>query len=208
MVLVSDVKRITYSIAVKIRMSLRAFEMRQRLTSRFTVTILAFVYAPLNTVTSIYGMNIQQINNSGHNIGAFILTAVIVLITTAISWFTMEEINQTKSWQKENGRTDRSQSEILDHKNHSKIGVRIFMIWWLIAHGHRKWAWKSKALLRILFNESFPVYQIVNRGSWNERGSPCVYVAYFIYKWSSDRERFLERDPFSLADLEKDPASC
>ena len=55
-VLVPDARRITHTTAVKIRMSLTAFETLQWLTYRFTVTILAFIYAPLNTATSIYGI--------------------------------------------------------------------------------------------------------------------------------------------------------
>lgn len=99
----------------------------------------------------------QQINISGHNIGVLIITAVIVLLTFAMSWLTMEEIIHTKAWHKENARTDRSKSDILDHKNQSRIGVRMFVIWWLIARGHLAWAWKSKALSQILINSRSPI---------------------------------------------------
>ncbi len=188
--------------------------MLHRLTCRFTVTILAFIYAPLNTATSIYGMNIQQINSSGHNIGAFIITAVVLLLTTAISWLTMEEINQIKAWQKENARTDRSKSDILDHKNQSRIGVRIFMIWWLLIHGHMTWAWKSRALSQILINSSTPINLLAKHnppvsGPPIEQQSACVYVAYYIGKWSSETGYYAGhpgQNPFSIAvvDEEKD----
>ena len=186
-------------------MSLRAFETLYRLTHRFTVTILAFIYAPLNTATSIYGMNIQQINSSGHSIGVFIMTAVVVLLTTAVSWLTMEEINQTKAWHKENARTDRSKSDFLDHKNNSRIGVRIFMIWWLTIHGHLKWARKSKALSRILINLTAKQYPLE---ASTEQQSACVYVAYYMGRWSSGRRYHSGPNPFSLVDKEKDSDPC
>ena len=177
------------------------------------MTILAFIYAPLNTATSIYGMNIQQINSSGHNIGVFIITAFIVLLTTAISWLTMEEINQTKAWHKENARTDRSKSDILDHNNQSRIGVRIFMIWWLITHGHLTWAWKSKALSQILIDSTSPISLIAKHYPVEapiEQQSACVYVAYYIGKWSSGTRHYPGQNPFSLGlvNKEKDSDSC
>lgn len=178
------------------------------------MTILAFIYAPLNTATSIYGMNIQQINSSGHNIGVFIITAVVVLLTTAISWLTMEEINQTKAWHKENARTDRSKSDVLDHKNQSRIGVRIFMIGWLITHGHLTWAWKSKALSQILINSESPIRLTAKHypvGVPIEQESACVYVAYYIGKWSSGTRHYPGhpgQNPFSLAKKEKNSDSC
>lgn len=177
------------------------------------MTIIAFIYAPLNTATSIYGMNIQQINSSGHNIGVFIITAVIVLLTTAISWLTMEEINQTKAWHKENARTDRSKSDILNHKNHSRIGVRILMICWLIAHGHLKWAWKSKAFIQILINSRSPIDLAANHFPMEAsiyQQSACIYVAYYIGEWSSGKRYYPGHHPFSFALINKkeDPNSC
>lgn len=135
-------------------MSLTAFETLQRLTCSFIVTILAFIYAPINTAISIYGIEhtADQQQWTQH-----FVTSVIVLLTTAISWLTMEEIIQTKAWHKENARTDRSKSYILDHKNQSKIGVRMFVIWWLIPRGHLTWAWKSKALSQALINSRSPI---------------------------------------------------
>lgn len=57
-----------------------------RANRSFLVTILAFIYVPLTTVTSVYGMNIQQINGSGHNIWVFLVTAVLALLVTGLSW--------------------------------------------------------------------------------------------------------------------------
>ena len=152
-------------------------------------------------------MNIQQINSSGHNIGVFIITAVIVLLMTAISWLTLEEINRTRAWHKENARTDRRKSEIIDDKNHCRIGVRLFMVWWLLAHGHLKWAWKSESLTKILFNSTSPIsltakYDPVEAPMVHQ--SSCVYVAYYVGRWSSGTRYFPGGNPFSLALVEKE----
>lgn len=142
-----------------------------------------------------------QVNSSGHNIGVFIVTAIIILLTTAISWLTMDEINQTKAWRKENARTDHSKFEILDHDNFSGIGVRISMIWWSIIHGHTKWAWKSKALSQILINSGSPT---LNAKQYSvevpiEQQSIFVFVAYYMGKWSAGTRYCARQNPCSLA---------
>lgn len=57
------------------------------------VTILAFVYVPLNMATSIFGMNIQELNQSGHKVWMFVLTAVLALLVTAGGWFLVDQAN-------------------------------------------------------------------------------------------------------------------
>ena len=187
--------------------------MLPRLTYRSTVTILAFIYAPLNTVTSIYGMNIEQINNSGHSIGVFITTAVIVFVTTAISWLTIEEINRTRTWHKENTRPDRAKSDFLDNNNQFTIGVRLSMIWWLIIHGHLTWAWKSKSLSRIRINSGSPNDLTLKHFPMEappEQRNVLAYVAYYMGRWSSGARYYPAPGPFSLALIseEKESDSC
>lgn len=57
------------------------------------VTILAFVYVPLNLASSIYGMNIQQLNGSGQSVWVFVVTAVVALLITAGTWYLSEATN-------------------------------------------------------------------------------------------------------------------
>ncbi|KAF2786191.1 hypothetical protein K505DRAFT_399794 [Melanomma pulvis-pyrius CBS 109.77] len=52
----------------------------------YSVTMLAFIFVPVSLASSIYGMNIQQINESGHSITAFVATAIILLIVTILFW--------------------------------------------------------------------------------------------------------------------------
>ena len=46
------------------------------------VTVLPFVYVPLNLATSIFGMNLSELNGSGKNIWVFLCTAIVALLTT------------------------------------------------------------------------------------------------------------------------------
>ncbi|KAL8887424.1 MAG: hypothetical protein Q9215_005002 [Flavoplaca cf. flavocitrina] len=63
-----------------------------------TFTILAFVYVPLNLASSIYGMNIQQLNGNGQSVWVFVVTAVIALFITAGTWYLSEEANTYRNW--------------------------------------------------------------------------------------------------------------
>ena len=56
------------------------------------LTQLAFIYVPLSLVTGIFGMNMQQINNSGLPLWVAPITLVIIVLCTllafsAIKWF-------------------------------------------------------------------------------------------------------------------------
>ena len=50
------------------------------------MTLLAFVFLPVSLVASIFGMNIQQINESGHDIRAFVATSFVMLLSTLLLW--------------------------------------------------------------------------------------------------------------------------
>lgn len=56
------------------------------LTSRYLVTILAFVFVPISLASSIFGMNVQEINATGHGIRSFVLTALLMLLSSLIAW--------------------------------------------------------------------------------------------------------------------------
>ena len=50
------------------------------------LTILAFIFVPVSLTTSIFGMNIQQINQSGPSWWAVILTAVVMVVIALLGW--------------------------------------------------------------------------------------------------------------------------
>ena len=106
------------------------------------VTILALVYVPLNLATSIFGMNLKELNGSGKNIWVFLCTAIIALLTTGALWFVLEEVNNYLRWRKGNRYV----------KERFALGQRIGMLVWLQQHGHTGWMWESGAWWRLLIN--------------------------------------------------------
>ncbi len=59
----------------------------QALTDRvYTVTILAFVFIPTSVTFSIFGMNVQEINDTGKDIWVFIVTAILMTGTAFTVW--------------------------------------------------------------------------------------------------------------------------
>lgn len=101
--------------------------------------MLAFIYVPLTTVTSIYGMNIQQINGSGHNIWIVVVTAAIALLATVYAWSLIEEIYKVRAWRA------RSKEAVPRGRSRYGLAIRVFMIFWLISKGYSRWMWKTDA---------------------------------------------------------------
>jgi Mg2+ and Co2+ transporter CorA len=56
------------------------------LTIMLLVTVLTFVFIPMNLAFSIYGMNVQEINSTGHRIWTFVVTAIGLLIASGLMW--------------------------------------------------------------------------------------------------------------------------
>ncbi|KAL8806368.1 MAG: hypothetical protein Q9182_001398 [Xanthomendoza sp. 2 TL-2023] len=107
------------------------------------LTILAFVYVPLNLATSIYGMNLQQLFQTGQSVKAFVITALIALVITGAAWLTTEGVNNYSAW------TRRRSSSPVPTFN---IAQRLAMITWLVLNRHGRWMMRTGAWWRILLN--------------------------------------------------------
>ncbi|KAL8631135.1 hypothetical protein Q9189_003169 [Teloschistes chrysophthalmus] len=51
------------------------------------VTTLAFIFIPTSLASSIFGMNVQEINSTGKPIWTFILTAILLTSAAVVTWF-------------------------------------------------------------------------------------------------------------------------
>ena len=111
------------------------------------VTILAFVYIPLNLATSIFGMNIQQLNRTGQDLWIFIVTGAVALLITGVSWFCVEVLTSYKSWAKI-GSTDNS-------RRNQALVFRLALLLWLVRNGYTTWMRRSGAWWCILSNDKF-----------------------------------------------------
>lgn len=94
-----------------------------------SVTILAFVYVPINLATSIYGMNLQQLNHTGQNAWSFILTVLVSLFVTGLLWFSLVQYNSVIDWNRKNSERvlgDR------DRRPRLPIAVRVALFFGLV----------------------------------------------------------------------------
>ena len=147
------------------------------------VTILAFVYVPLNLATSIFGMNLSELNGSGKKLWVFLATAVIAVLIAGISWFLLEEGNNYRNWQMR--KTANARTRIT-------IGARMAMLAWLWRKGHTKWAWKSDAWWRVLTDSASRLSEPIEA-----RGlTACEYVSR--YEFRSYRSNF---EPYKNGDI-------
>ena len=136
------------------------------------VTVLAFIYVPLNLATSIFGMNIQQLNGSGQQIWVFFTTAVAALLITGGSWLLSNLLatHTAMVWYKE-----RAAAKKAEERKSREYGLllRIAMLVWLVRNGHTLWMWRSGAGAAILTNNNASM----KRYPGGE--SACVYVSIY-----------------------------
>lgn len=112
------------------------------------VTILAFVYVPLNLATSIFGMNIYQLNGSGQNLSIFLATALIALFVTGGAWYLIEQVNSYRKW-----RETRLKKDDCKPTKYTLM-TRINMLVWLLWSPHRYWMIEKGIWWRLLTNSS------------------------------------------------------
>ena len=106
------------------------------------------MYVPLNLATSIFGMNIEQLNGSGQHISVFITTAVVTLAVTGGSWFAIEQTNIYRKWRR------RSPDTTYSGKTQFPLVVRLAMLAYLVSNGHLRWMLRSGVWWRLLINNT------------------------------------------------------
>ena len=112
-------------------------------------TVLAFFYIPLNLATSVFGMNLQQLNRSGTSIGVFLGTAGVLLLVTGILWLFLESLQNARVL------VSRFEEERQpDPPPNPSIFLRLYLIWWLSTNGLFVWMIRTGAGWCILINSS------------------------------------------------------
>ena len=147
----------------------------------FKVTILAFIYVPLNLATSIFGMNIQQLNGSGQQLWIFFTTALAALLITGGSWLCSSRLATHKAmlWYKERAATKKALNENSKSREYGLL-LRIAMLVWLVRSGHTLWMWKSGAWAAILANnQAVTKTRSVFFSNQSPARSACDYVSTF-----------------------------
>lgn len=153
------------------------------------VTILAFVYVPLNLATSIFGMNLSELNGSGQELWVFLTTAVIALVITGVSWFLIEEVYNYLRWQRSYDNRMR-QKRGHDPRVRLTIGARMSMLALLWKYEHKNWLWRSGAWWRILTNNSSQLSEPTQADELNA----CEYVLKHMMDIRYDSEHAFKPD--------------
>ena len=148
-------------------------------------TVLAFFYVPLNLATSVFGMNLQQLNSSGTSIGAFLGTAAILLFVTGVSWFFIEGVQDARKLLRR-FEEDRSRHSIsaLD----TSIFIRLYLIWWLGRNGLFVWMIRTGAGWCLLINSSVgfrPSGSFINMTGSRATEFVLYYIKLEIEDWRS-----------------------
>lgn len=138
------------------------------------MTLLAFFYLPLNLTTSIFGMNLQQLNDNGLDIWVFITTAIIALMLTMAVWTCISQASDYKLWRKQMRDGEMRVGGSNDYIPWPKRGkaysvvIRTAILIMLLWEGHGRWVCITGAWLRILTNERFSAWQPPNTGDAGE----------------------------------------
>lgn len=112
-------------------------------------TILAFFYVPLNLATSVFGMNLEQLNGSGRSIGIFLGTAGTLLLVTGALWLLLEGVQHVRVYL----RRPQEDRRRVPSQRHN-IFIRLYLIWWLSRNGLFKWMIRTGAGWCLLTNSS------------------------------------------------------
>lgn len=115
-------------------------------------------------------MNLQQLNQSGQNLWVFIVTGVIALLVTGVSWLCVEIITSYKRLPRK-GSTDES-------RRNQNLTFRLAVLVWLVKEGHTSWMWHSGAWLCVLSNEKLGKFRAKagDRSPWDPPEEACNYV--------------------------------
>ena len=146
------------------------------------VTFLAFIYVPLNLATSIFGMNLQQLNNSGKHIWVFLITAIVALFLTFFIWMLVEHFEKLVCWRKQISAIASNNEPWPQRGKDYSLLIRLNILILLLQMGFHRWAWHSGAWLRILTNDRTgfrPTHTIEGKAGPVNGDSMNLYITTF-----------------------------
>ena len=94
------------------------------------LTQLAFIFIPLSFVTSVFGMNIDEITGTGASLWTFLATAGCIGISVSLIWWLSSPLE--KWWRKHPPRYDINRSLRLSWV---WWGISRHQVWWMTKHG-------------------------------------------------------------------------
>lgn len=148
------------------------------LNHNLPVTILASIFIPISVGTSIFGMNIHELNGNGPRIWIFFLTTICLGLLALGCWLSMTRLLQ---W--------RSKFLSRDHEGVSRWD-RLTTICWLVHHRHSLWMIRSGAPLSLI-SDGRTTFDATHEDISTEW--PVDYVTRARYVFFQDEGR---QDPF------------
>lgn len=106
--------------------------------------MLAFIYVPLTLATSVFGMDLQELNGSGRSLWIFIATVLAALAITGMTWMFLTELNRFRTWRRGLARPQ----ETGDVRY--AVSVRLYMFGGLILQGNGSWMVRTGIAWRLL----------------------------------------------------------
>ena len=136
---------------------------------------------PLNLATSIFGMNVQQLNGSGQQIWVFFMISVAALLITGGLWRLVT--HKAVLWYKERPAFKPALDEKECKSQEYGLLLRVAMLVWLDRNGLTSWMSKSGAGAAILTNSN--VKLISSRQLRLPARSACDHVFTFSSSFES-----------------------
>ena len=81
------------------------------------VTFLAFIFVPFSLATSVFGMNIQELNQNGQSLTTFIATGLVLFAVSLILYATASVINVARNNFKDRSRILNDDLEYIEDKS-------------------------------------------------------------------------------------------
>ena len=132
-------------------------------------------------------MNLQQLNKSGQNLWVFIVTGVVALLITGVSWLCVEVITSYRGWTKLGSTND-------SHRNES-LAFRLALLVWLVKNGHTTWMRCSGAWLCILSNDKLGNFSVVAANTtvaaMGTGDSPLETACDYVYRSILSQEKLV-----------------
>ncbi|KAI1084916.1 hypothetical protein F5B20DRAFT_523670 [Whalleya microplaca] len=103
------------------------------------ITVLAIFFVPISLSTSIFGMNIHELNENGQSLWVFIVTTASIVAVAMMIWGFMYQFQKYNSLPRNNSRSEFKSWQ-----------TRLGHLLQLAFRGHIIWAWKSGILFSLL----------------------------------------------------------
>ncbi|KAI1278577.1 hypothetical protein F5Y07DRAFT_360410 [Xylaria sp. FL0933] len=156
------------------------------------ITVLAIFFVPISLSTSVFGMNIYELNDSGQSLWVFILTTASIVTATMTIWGIMYQFQKFNSLPKNL------------YNEGEPWTTRFKCLLQLVSHGHILWAWKSGILISLLTDGRVAFLRSCTEHVVDLGGGVGLQQLFHNAQWPCDyiRGHLKEKEGFKCSKLE------